>query len=93
MYAYDAAVSRWWIIRLMIAAEHQGYGYGRAAMHLLIDLIATRHGARQITTSYEPDNDVAASLYRSLGFRDTGEIDEGELVVILDLPEQPASGG
>ncbi len=87
MYGLEDTRDRWWIIRLMVDERHQGKGYGRAAMLLLIDLMRTRHGMRDIFTSYIPANDVASRLYLQLGFQDTGEMDEGEVLVRLDLTD------
>ena len=78
-------VGRWWVIRLMIAAEHQGEGYGRAAMETVIAMMAERVCCKEIVTSFNPDNAVASRLYASLGFRPTGEIEDGEPLVLLRL--------
>ena len=72
-----------WILRLMVDQQYQGRGYGRAAMEEIIRRLRARPDCQEIFTSYEPDNDVAARLYRSLGFEDTGRIEDGELVVCL----------
>lgn len=85
MYGFEEPTGRWWIVRLMIAHAHQGKGYGRRAMELLIPLMVERHGMDSIITSYDPGNDVAASLYRGLGFVDTGEMDDGEHVMRLNV--------
>ena len=52
-----------------------------------IDLIRTLpHGeADAVYLSYEPENVVAKSLYASLGFMETGKIEEGELVAKMIL--------
>ena len=85
MYGYDDESGRWWIIRLMLDEQHQAKGYGRAAMLLLIDLMRSRQGMSEIYTSHVPDNEVAGRLYRQLGFEDTGQIDEGEVLLRLSL--------
>jgi diamine N-acetyltransferase len=72
-----------WIIRLMVDQQYQGRGYGRAAMEEIIRQLRDKSDRREIFTSYEPDNHVAARLYRSLGFEDTGRVEDGELVVCL----------
>lgn len=86
MYGLEESTARWWVVRLMVDAGHQAHGFGRAAMQLLLPLMVERHGMQRIVTSYEPGNDVAAALYRKLGFQDTGELDEGEYLMVLDLP-------
>lgn len=35
--------------------------------------------------SYEPENTAAKKLYHSFGFRETGEMDEGEIIAVLGL--------
>jgi hypothetical protein len=36
-----------------------------------------------------PENTVAAALYRQLGFTPTGEIEDGEVVLTMDLTAEP----
>ncbi|MPN03511.1 hypothetical protein SDC9_150741 [bioreactor metagenome] len=38
-----------------------------------------------VLLSYEPDNLVAKALYKSIGFVETGDIEDGELVAKLTL--------
>jgi len=72
-----------WILRLMVGQQYQGRGYGRAAMEEIIRRLQARPDCQEIFTSYKPGNHVAARLYQSLGFEDTGRIEDGELVVCL----------
>ncbi|MBT3276079.1 MAG: hypothetical protein HN368_23225 [Spirochaetales bacterium] len=44
-------------------------------------------GCARIRTSFMPTNAVAESLYYGLGFRKTGEADEGEVVAALPVTE------
>ncbi len=85
MYGYEDPPGRWWVVRLMIDERFQHRGYGRAAMQLLIPLMIERHRMSRIVTSYAPGNDVAGGLYRSLGFQDTGQMEDGEHLVVLDV--------
>jgi len=75
----------WFIDRLLIGAEHQKKGYGRAAMQALIERLRSQKGYNAILISFVPENAVAEQLYRSLGFEDTGEIEDGEIVYRLGL--------
>jgi diamine N-acetyltransferase len=84
MYGLETDTGRWWLIRLMIDFAHQGRGYGRAALGELVDEIVAQYRPRELVISTEPDNAPALGLYRSFGFRDTGEMDEDELVLTLD---------
>jgi diamine N-acetyltransferase len=87
MYCFDPKLGTGFIDRLMVAADHQGRGYGRAAMAEVISRLRRTPGCKRIRTSFEPTNAVAEALYESLGFRKTGEVDDGEVVVVLELPE------
>jgi diamine N-acetyltransferase len=87
MYGQHPDTGAWWVIRLMIDREHQGKGYGRAAMQAVIAMMADRVGCDEIVTSFVPANTVAAALYASLGFRPTGEIEDGEPLVQLRLAD------
>ena len=88
MYGQHPETGAWWVIRLMIDREHQGKGYGRAAMEAVIEMMAERVGCEEIVTSFVPANAVAAGLYASLGFRPTGEIEDGEPLVRLRLADR-----
>lgn len=75
----------WWIIRLMVDRNHQGNGYGKAAILKVIEILRNKPGCNRIFTSYEPENSVAEKLYLSLGFEKTGRIEEGEIILYLTL--------
>ena len=76
-----------WLTRFMIDQRYQGKGYGRQAMKMLFDIIKKENGGEPVNLglSYEPENTLAASLYASLGFRPTGEVMEGQVVVRKEL--------
>ena len=75
----------WFIERLMVGHQFQGNGYGRAAMQALIDQLRAQPGYQAILISFVPENTAAKKLYASLGFSDTGEIEEGEMVYRMAL--------
>ncbi len=82
----DYGLSKLWFIdRLMIGAQYQGKGYGRAAMEALLARLRAIPGYNAVLISFVPGNATAEKLYSSLGFKDTGEIDEGEIVYRLSL--------
>lgn len=83
MYGTNPDNGELWILRLMVGHQHQGRGYGRAAMEEIIRRLQAKPDCQEIFTSYKPGNHIAARLYRSLGFEDTGRIEDGELVVCL----------
>jgi diamine N-acetyltransferase len=85
MMGQDKDTQQCYIVRLMIDAKHQGKGYGRTAMKLMVDDLKARYNPDAIFISFEPENHAARKLYESLGFADTGKIEEGELVFRLPL--------
>jgi diamine N-acetyltransferase len=87
MYGYEDPPGRWSILQLMIDHRHQRKGHGRRAMQLLIPMMIERHGMEEIVLSYFRGNDVAAGLYRSLGFVETGEVEDGAHIKRLDVQE------
>jgi diamine N-acetyltransferase len=80
----DPAAGIFYVWRFMIDARHQGRGYGRRAMELLLDE-ARADGAREITLSVAPGEHSALDFYRGLGFEETGNIEHGEIELRLLL--------
>lgn len=84
--AEDYGLSKvWFIDRLMVGQDYQRQGYGRAAMLALLERLRAQPGYNAVMISFVPDNDAARHLYSSLGFADTGVIEEGEVVFRLPL--------
>ena len=73
--------------RLMIDKRYQKRGYGREAIRLALDFVRTWPcgEAEYCEVSYQPENEVAARLYRSFGFVENGEKDGDETVAVLKL--------
>ena len=80
------------IWRLMIAPEHQKKGCGRAAMEKALKLIRESGRFDLVHLSFVPGNEAAKRLYASLGFVETGETDEDEIVMVLPLTDRPGIG-
>lgn len=85
--AFDPDDSSWCIGGVVVDAGQQGRGVGRAAMERLVADLRGRPGCRLVALTVHEDNTVARGLYRSLGFTETGERDDDELVMVL-----PADG-
>ena len=81
----DPQKPEYFLWRFMIADEHQGKGYGRRAIELLIEHVRTRPMAEELLTSYVSGEGSPEGFYRALGFEPTGEEDEGEIVASLPL--------
>ena len=75
--------------RLMIDEAYQGRGFGREAVQLALIFIRTKPcgDAPYCWLFYEPENERARTLYRSFGFKETGEMDGDEVIAVLDLRE------
>ena len=71
--------------RFMIDARHQRKGYGRAAIGALLDHVRSMPGATELKTSWVSAPDGPGPFYEGLGFRPTGELDEGEVVARIVL--------
>jgi diamine N-acetyltransferase len=74
----------WYLWRLLIDEGHQRHGYARAALGQVIELIRSA-GATELFTSYQPGDGEPWPFYEDFGFTPTGELDEGEVVLKLDL--------
>jgi diamine N-acetyltransferase len=70
--------------RFMVDAKHQRKGIGRRAMELVIEHARSK-GFTKLSLSYVPGEGGPEPLYRSMGFRPTGEIDDDEVVMELSL--------
>ncbi|MCL2376559.1 MAG: GNAT family N-acetyltransferase [Defluviitaleaceae bacterium] len=83
-------MTSWWALPFfcfMIYEAHQGKGLGRQAMVKILEFLRTfpQGEVDSITLLYEPTNEVARGLYASLGFVETGHIEDGEVVARLGL--------
>jgi len=83
--ALEEAIYEVW--RFMIDEKFQGKGYGQEALMKAIDYILTfpKGRANQLFLSYVPGNIAGEHIYRKAGFVPTGEVDDGEIVMVYDL--------
>ena len=54
-------------------------------MRLLIEHVRSLAGVQAFALSYVPGDGSPRDFYARFGFRDTGEVDDGELVMRLPL--------
>lgn len=81
----DEEKSEYYLWRFMIDKNHQGKGYGHQALEQVIAYVRTLPNATEMFTSYVPGEGSPGPFYRRLGFIETGEIDDDENVMRLDL--------
>ena len=88
MFAFELASSdpndRYWLWRFMIDKNSQGNGYGSLALEKIIDYFKS-HGADHILLSTKESNTSALSLYHEYQFAETGEMNDDEIVLRLNL--------
>jgi histidinol dehydrogenase len=78
-----------YIWRLMVDASLQRRGLGRLAMGYVVEE-ARRLGLTKIGLSHVDEPGHAGPFYEALGYRYTGEVDDGELKMLLNLTEKSA---
>ena len=83
MWAVDPDDGSGWIGGLVIDRERQRTGYGRAAVIALLERLRREQGCTSAALSYAAENAPARALYASLGFVETGEREDDELVARL----------
>lgn len=87
MVIYDPDTGEYNLWHLMIDKGHQRQGYGKQAVQACLDYIRREPfgpGTDILLTCHE-DNAPALALYRSLGFLETGNMDEDEVELKLTL--------
>ncbi len=78
----------YYLSRIMIDKKYQGRGYGRAALHKVIEVIKAfpQGAATAIVLASNPGNEPAYSLFKAFGFREMGITNsEGDNYLRLDL--------
>ena len=79
----DEKKQEYYLWRFMIDKNHQGKGFGKKAIELLIEHVKTRPHAVELLTSCVPGKDGPELFYQKLGFKTTGEFDDDEEVYKL----------
>jgi diamine N-acetyltransferase len=81
----DKAKPEFWLWRFMIAEEHQGKGYGKKALALLVARLATHPEAKTATLGVVPGDTSAQVFYERLGWKDSGRVEDGETIMEIQL--------
>jgi diamine N-acetyltransferase len=84
MWAVDSTDGSCWLGGILIDQRYQQRGHGRGAIQAAIAMLAKEGGYQRFALSYLPDN-PAKYLYHSLGFIETDEWEDDEVVARLSL--------
>ena len=76
--------------RFMIDARFQGQGIGRAALLKVIEHVRSREIFETLELSYVPGPGCPEPFYLRLGFRHTGRVDGGEVILEFPLAQNAA---
>lgn len=89
MVLYDYDLEEYDIWHMMIDAQYQHKGYGKAAMNQCLTYISTKPfgSSNKVVLTCNVKNTVALHLYKSLGFVETGTIDDDEIELAFILPD------
>ena len=74
-----------WLGGILIDQQHQGRGYGRRAVQAAMEVLEPQTGVSDFALSYQLTNVVAKHLYTSMGFVETGEMEDDEVVARLKV--------
>jgi diamine N-acetyltransferase len=85
IYDYDDETYNIW--HLMIDEKYQGKGYGTEAIRLCIDYISSKPfgPSADVVITCNVENVVGIHIYSKYGFQDTGERDEDEITMNLQI--------
>ena len=73
------------IWRIMFPEEHTGKGYGSEAIELVVRLARESGKYDYMILDCSFDNDRARHVYEKAGFKNTGEVENGEQIFRLDF--------
>lgn len=79
MMGYYEKESQYTLWRFMIDKKYQGRGYGKLALKLAVNYMICNFQVKELGTGTHCENFVAQNLYKSIGFKETGEIDGDEI--------------
>ena len=84
MVIYDYDVPEYDIWHMMIDEARQGRGYGKEALKRVLEYIETKPfgESNRVALTCNQQNDPGLRLYRSLGFKETGNVDEDEIELV-----------
>lgn len=87
MWSVDPADGSCWLGGIIIDLGMQNRGFGRQAVQAAVATLRKEYGYKNFALSYQPANLVAKHLYSELGFAETNEWEDDEIVARLSLTE------
>ena len=74
-------------IDMMIDVAYQHQGFGALALRKCLDYIASKPfgPSSKVVLTCNKDNSIALHLYNKYGFKETGNLDEDEIELVLFL--------
>ena len=87
MVIYDYDVPEYDIWHMMIDEARQGRGYGKEALKRVLEYLGTKPfgESNRVVLTCNQQNIPGLRLYRSLGFQETGNVDEDEIEMVKIL--------
>lgn len=82
-WAYDRSDSTYTLGGIVLDARQQGRGLGRAVLDALVAHVRAQAAPGDVVLTVHADNEPARGLYERYGFDATGEVLDGELVMVL----------
>lgn len=80
MLDLDESKPEYYLWRFMIDKAHQGKGYGKEALEMVIEYVKTLPEATELLTSCVPGPGSPEGFYQALGFVATGDVVDNEKV-------------
>lgn len=80
MLDLDETKPEYYLWRFMIDKAHQGKGYGKEALEMVIEYVKTLPEASELLTSCVPGAGSPEGFYQAIGFEATGDVVDNEKV-------------
>ncbi|MBU5439820.1 GNAT family N-acetyltransferase [Tissierella sp. MSJ-40] len=78
MYGFCKEKNFYELCRIMIDRKYQGHGYGTKAIEIVLREMKKINRCKEVFLSTDPENEYGKHIYRKIGFKDTGELVDGE---------------
>ncbi|MGE6257726.1 GNAT family N-acetyltransferase [Heyndrickxia sporothermodurans] len=76
-HGYNEENKRHELISIMIGHQYQGVGYGVPALKLVVEEMVNEYRCEEIYLSVIYNNERAKQIYEKVGFKPTGEVEQG----------------